>query len=187
MERRGRGSDLEIERPQDQKQPLLPLIVPNTKLRRGGSKRDPLPRMASCFCFCFRRRPIIACFVPLFLLVSFLASASASAASVTTTKLGSGNATRRVSFSSEEELRRFRSITARLARLRDASVKTIQARMLRSFFFPGDSKCSDRRLSDRSGLRFFAESRRRRHRLRAGAPAAGVRASQAEGPQARGR
>ncbi|XP_066364248.1 protein neprosin-like [Miscanthus floridulus] len=129
MEGRGRGSDLEIERPQDQKQPLLPLIVPNTKLRPGGSKRDPVPRMASCFCFCFcfRRRPVIACFVPLFLLVSFLASASASAASVTTTKLGSGNATRRVSFSSEEELRRFRSITARLARLRDASVKTIQS------------------------------------------------------------
>ncbi|XP_066366956.1 protein neprosin-like [Miscanthus floridulus] len=87
--------------------------------------------MASCFCFC-RRRPIIACFVsfflPLLLLVAFLASASALAASVTTTKLGStGNATRRVPFSSEEELRGFRSIVARLARLRDASIKTIQS------------------------------------------------------------
>nr|ACG35282.1 carboxyl-terminal proteinase [Zea mays] len=83
--------------------------------------------MASCFCFRRRRRPIIASSVPLFLLlVSFLASASASSA--TTTKLlGSGNnATRRVAFSSEE-LRGLRSITARLARLRDASVKTIQS------------------------------------------------------------
>ncbi|NP_001241752.2 uncharacterized protein LOC100194165 isoform 1 precursor [Zea mays] len=83
--------------------------------------------MASCLCFRRRRRPIIASSVPFFLLlVSFLASASAS--STTTTKLlGSGNnATRRVTFSSEE-LRGLRSITARLARLRDASVKTIQS------------------------------------------------------------
>jgi hypothetical protein len=97
--------------------------------------------MASCFCFRRRRRPIIASSVPLFLLlVSFLASASASSA--TTTKLlGSGNnATRRVAFSSEE-LRGLRSITARLARLRDASVKTIQART-RSFLVPATSKCS---------------------------------------------
>jgi hypothetical protein len=134
--------------------------VPNTKSRTGGTRQAPPkeihhPRMASSFCFGFgfgfgRRRPIIACFVPFFLLpilllVSFLASASAAA--VTTTKQGStGNATRRVAFRSEEELRGFRSITARLARLRDASVKTIQARAFVPFFPSGDSKCSDRRL-----------------------------------------
>ncbi|EES19115.1 uncharacterized protein LOC8080941 isoform X2 [Sorghum bicolor] len=62
-----------------------------------------------------------SCFVPFLLLL--LASASA----LTTTERRGNNGTRRPAFSSEEELRGFRSITARLARLRDASVKTIQS------------------------------------------------------------
>ena len=70
-----------------------------------------------------------SCFVPFLLLL--LASASA----LTTTERRGNNGTRRPAFSSEEELRGFRSITARLARLRDASVKTIQARIYASFLF----------------------------------------------------
>ncbi|KAJ1255352.1 hypothetical protein BS78_K258000 [Paspalum vaginatum] len=88
--------------------------------------------MASCSCSRISR-PTIACrFVSsLFLLVvlgAFSASAAASAsATATAPRAGGGNGTRSAAFGDEEELRRFRSITARLARLRDASVKTIQS------------------------------------------------------------
>ncbi|WVZ96721.1 hypothetical protein U9M48_042322 [Paspalum notatum var. saurae] len=91
---------------------------------------------------CSRSRicPVIACCFVSFPIIALLSaaasvsSAASSSASATAPRAdgrggrgGGGNGTRRVAFGDEEELRRFRSITARLARLRDASVKTIQS------------------------------------------------------------
>ncbi|KAL6897903.1 hypothetical protein ACP4OV_006862 [Aristida adscensionis] len=66
--------------------------------------------------------PIIASFVPFLLLVSFLGPASAVRGGAG----GAGNGTR-AAFQSGEEMARFRAIMARLERMRNASVKTIQS------------------------------------------------------------
>jgi hypothetical protein len=134
---------------------------------------------------------MIAKFVPL-LLVLFVASCSWSA-SADRSGGGGGNGTQTTQFRSGDELRAYRRILARMDRLKKASVKTIQASfsILPATVFCGGalaiSACICVRLAiiaDFFGL--HAEPRRRRHPLRAGAPAAGVRPPEDERTEARG-
>ena len=139
-----------------------------------------------------------ASFVPLLLvLFLFVASCSWSVAASADGSGGGGNGTRTAQFRSGYELRAYRRIVARMDRMEKASVKTIQAScfLLR---VPVAAHVGDllatfclaisavRLLSFFASFCSHAEPRRRRHPLRAGAPAAGVRPPQDEGPKARG-
>jgi hypothetical protein len=85
--------------------------------------------MASCCCWQKKPCPIIATLVS-FLLIPILLSSSASA----TGGGGNGSTTAQVLLRSGEEQLRFQQMKAQLARVREASVKTIQVCLTHSSF-----------------------------------------------------
>jgi hypothetical protein len=98
-----------------------------------------------------------------------------------------------VTFRPGDELRRYKRVQALLRRLNKPSLRTIQVRLLGSLYcntrcpHSWCNSCLVCRRKFNGEIWLMAEPRRRRHRLRAGAPAAGVRPPEAAGTEATGK